>query len=81
MEESSEPKGEPIIQETEVDVSKLVEAAAAFSVSVTSFNKVAYVDMRQKGGRWAPAFPETSLKRQEEYVIRMIRKDKQYDLG
>lgn len=87
MEDSPEPKVEPTTnQETDeivvdVDLSSLGESAAAFSESVSLLDVVSYTDKRQKGGRWAPAFPETSLERQKAYIERMIVRDKELNLG
>lgn len=85
MEDSTEPEAEPTTnQETEelvVDVNIVACSATAFSESITQINKVAYADKRQKGGRWAPAFPETSLEKQEAYIERMLARDKELNLG
>lgn len=48
-----------------------------FVASWSSFNKHLWVDKRQKGGRWAPAFPPASVKDEEEYIEKMIARDKE----
>lgn len=84
MEELSDSETEPTAEENpivDVEVPTLSEAAAAFSASITPFNVSTYTDKVQSGGRWAPAFPETSLERQEAYIERMIARDKELNLG
>lgn len=76
-----EPGSEAKLLTVEIEPPSLCEAAAAFCESVTTFNKALYTDKRQPGGRWAPAFPEPSLAKQEEYVERMIARDKELNLG
>jgi len=48
---------------------------------VSFFDKAKYADQRQKGGRWAPAFPETNTDKQEAYFLRMLKRDEELNLG
>lgn len=53
------------------------KATVRFVLSTTTFSKFEWVDKRQKNGEWVPAFPSASLKKQEEYIERMIRRDRE----
>ena len=48
---------------------------------ITSFNKGVYADKRQPRGTWAPAFPPTNPEKQEAFVEKMIRLDKESNRG
>lgn len=56
------------------------KATVRFVLMTTTFSKIEWVDKRQKNGEWAPAFPPASLKKQEEYIVRMIERDKKLGL-
>lgn len=50
----------------------------SFNVNLVVFNPKDHLDTYQPGSRrLTPAFPETSLKKQEAYIERMILRDKE----
>lgn len=53
------------------------KATVRFVLTTTTFSKFEWVDKRQKNGKWVPAFPETSLKKQEEYIAKWLARDRE----
>ncbi len=43
-------------------------------------NVASYSSKKQKGGKFAPAFPAPSYNNEEDYIERMIRRDKEMGL-
>lgn len=42
-----------------------------------TFCKFVWVDKRQRNGEWSPAFPAASQHKEEEYIQKMIKKDRE----
>lgn len=56
------------------DESPAVKFASSCS---SSFYVKNWTDKRQLNGRWYPAFPAATIKQEEEYIERMIQRDKE----
>jgi len=61
---------------TETDESKIT---IKFVTTGSTFNKFMWVDKRQKNGQWAPAFPPPSVEKEEQYIKKMIQRDRESD--
>jgi len=61
----------------ESDILAEITSSVEMVNGVIKIPDISYADKTHSSGRWLPAFPEPSMERQEEYIEKMIERDKE----
>jgi len=68
-----------VLEEIKLPIASTLKVNAALFCKSVAKNKLSntnYVDQVQLGGRWMPAFPAATTEKEEQYIQKMIARDK-----